>query len=93
MTWILIAALLVFTIVGGSKGTNPVFDFSHPDFMTKGIGGMLNAMLLYVYSCTGYSMTMNYGRDAKNARPKCLRHEAPAFLIPRCLSVCNLPPL
>jgi APA family basic amino acid/polyamine antiporter len=68
MTWVLIAALLVFAFVGITKGANPIFDFSNPEFMTHGFGGLSSAMLLYVYSCSGYSMTMNYGRDAKNAK-------------------------
>jgi APA family basic amino acid/polyamine antiporter len=68
MTWVLIAVLLMFIFIGVGKGTNPIFDFSNPEFMPHGLGGLSSAMLLYVYSCTGYSMTMNYGRDAKNAK-------------------------
>jgi APA family basic amino acid/polyamine antiporter len=68
MTWILIASLLIFAFVGIRSGTNPIFDFSDPSFMTNGLGGITSAMLLYVYSCSGYSLTMNYGRDAKNAK-------------------------
>jgi APA family basic amino acid/polyamine antiporter len=68
MTWALIAVLLMFIFIGVGKGSNPVFDFSNPQFMTNGLGGLSSAMLLYVYSCTGYSLTMNYGRDAKNAK-------------------------
>jgi APA family basic amino acid/polyamine antiporter len=35
--------------------------------MPNGINGLIAAIFLYVYSTRGYSMTMNYGRDAKNA--------------------------
>jgi APA family basic amino acid/polyamine antiporter len=87
MTWVLIAALLVFTFVGISKGANPIFDFSHPQFMPNGLGGLVSAMLLYVYSCTGYSMTMNYGRDAKNAKrdiPIAILLSVPTIIVLYC---------
>jgi APA family basic amino acid/polyamine antiporter len=87
MTWVLIAALLVFAFVGISKGTNPIFDFSNSQFMTHGVGGLASAMLLYVYSCSGYSMTMNYGRDAKNAKrdiPIAILLSVPTIIILYC---------
>ena len=78
MTWLLIAALILFAIVGIMKMTLPIFDFSDPNFLTNGwtitfsggqiSGGFLGAVLLFVYSCQGYSMTTAYGRDSKNAR-------------------------
>jgi APA family basic amino acid/polyamine antiporter len=87
MTFVLIAALLMFTVIGISKGTNPIFDFSNPQFMTNGLGGLSSATLLYVYSCTGYSMTMNYGRDAKNAKrdiPLAIILSVPTIMILYC---------
>ena len=59
MTWLLIAALILFAIVGIFKMKLPIFDFS---------GGFLGAVLLFVYSTQGYYMTTAYGRDSKNAR-------------------------
>lgn len=78
MTWLLIAALLTFAIVGIVKMQLPVFDFSDPNFMPNGLGitfsdglisgGFTGAVLLFVYSCQGYYMTTAYGRDARNAK-------------------------
>lgn len=78
MTWFLIAALLIFAIVGFMKMSLPIFDFSDPKFLNNGwgitfsggqiSGGFTGAMLLFLYSCQGYSMTSAYGRDAENAK-------------------------
>lgn len=78
MTWLLIAALLVFAVIGIAKIHLPIFDFSDPNFLTQGwgislkggqvSGGFLGAAMLFVYSCQGYSMTSAYGRDAHNAK-------------------------
>lgn len=78
MTWLLIAALVLFAIVGIAKMRLPIFDFSDPNFLVDGwgitftdgqiSGGFIGAILLFVYSTQGYYMTTSYGRDAKNAR-------------------------
>ena len=78
MTWMLIAALVLFAIVGIFKIKLPIFDFSDPNFMINGTGitftdgkisgGFIGAVLLFVYSTQGYYMTTAYGRDSKNAR-------------------------
>lgn len=78
MTWLLIAALVLFAVVGIFKMELPIFDFSDPSFLTEGwgitftegqiSGGFIGAVLLFVYSTQGYYMTTSYGRDAKNAR-------------------------
>jgi len=78
MTWLLIAALLLFAIVGITKMHLPIFDFSDPNFMINGpgitfsdgviSGGFIGAVLLFVYSTQGYYMTTAYGRDSYNAR-------------------------
>ncbi len=78
MTWLLIAALVVFAVVGIARMKLPIFDFSAPEFLTQGwgvalkngqvSGGFLGATLLFVYSCQGYSMTCAYGREAENAK-------------------------
>ena len=78
MTWLLIAALILFAIVGIFKIRLPIFDFSDPNFLINGwgitftngqiSGGFCGAVLLFVYSTQGYYMTTAYGRDSKNAR-------------------------
>lgn len=77
MTWLLIASLIMFTIFGIFNMKLPIFEFSNESFLTQGwtfrltngqiSGGFLGAVMLFVYSCQGYYMTMAYGRDAKNA--------------------------
>lgn len=78
MTWLLIAALMLFAIVGIFKMQLPIFDFSDPAFLTQGwgvniadgqiTGGFLGATLLFVYSTQGYYMTTAYGGSSRNAK-------------------------
>ena len=68
MSAILVASLLLFVAIGLTKIKNPIFNFSDPNFMPHGISGLVAAVYLLVYSTTGYSLTINYGKDAKNAR-------------------------
>lgn len=78
MTWLLIAALIIFAVVGIMKIQLPIFDFSDPNFLINGwgitftngqiSGGFTGAVLLFVYSTQGYYMTTAYGGDSKNAR-------------------------
>lgn len=94
MTWLLIAALVIFAIVGIAKMKLPIFDVNDPNFLingwgitfTKGqiSGGFTGAVLLFVYSCQGYYMTIAYGRDAKNAKrdiPIALLAAVPTLII------------
>lgn len=87
MTWLLIAALLMFIVVGIPKVQNPIFDFSHPDFFSGGTQGFIAAIYLFVYSTNGYSLTMNYGRDAKNAKrdiPWAILMSVPTLVVLYC---------
>ena len=78
MTWLLIAALILFAVFGIAKMKLPIFDFSDPNFLINGwgitfqnnqiSGGFTGAVLLFVYSCQGYYMPPAYGGDSKNAR-------------------------
>ena len=78
MTWLLIAALVLFAIMGTLEIKLPIFDFADPNFMPNGAGitftngqisgGFTGAILLFVYSCSGYYMTTSYGRAAKDAK-------------------------
>ncbi|WP_411677643.1 APC family permease [Caproicibacter sp.] len=94
MTWLLIAALVLFAIVGIFKIKLPIFNFSDPNFLINGwgvvfnkgqiSGGFTGAVLLFVYSCQGYYMTIAYGRDAKNAKrdiPAALLMTVPTLII------------
>lgn len=84
MTWLLLAALLMFAVSGLFHINNPVFNVSDPNFMTHGMSGLIQAMLLYEYSTIGYSLTMQYGRDAKNAKrdiPWALLMSVPTLLV------------
>lgn len=94
MTWLLIAMLFIFAVVGLFKGHLPIFDFADPEFLTQGwgitfengqiAGGFTGAMLLFVYSCQGYYMTSSYGRDSINARrdiPKAMLLTVPTLIV------------
>ena len=94
MTWLLIAMLFVFAVAGIVKGQEPIFDFTHEEFLTNGwgitfsngqiAGGFTGAVLLFVYSCNGYYMTTSYGRDSKNARrdiPKAMLMTVPTLIV------------
>ncbi|WP_078036519.1 APC family permease [Oribacterium sp. C9] len=86
MTWLLIAALFIFAVVGIFKMRLPIFDFANKDFLINGwgitfnngqiSGGFTGAVLLFVYSCQGYYMTTAYGRDSADAR-----HDIPIVLL------------
>lgn len=94
MTWLLIAALCLFAIVGIFKMKLPIFSLGDPNFLINGwgitfdkgqiVGGFTGAVLLFVYSCQGYYMTIAYGRDAKNAKrdiPAAMLMTVPALVI------------
>lgn len=94
MTWLLIAALTMFAIMGIFNLKLPIFDFKDENFMPFGMinftetgmlgNGFLPAILLFVYSCQGYVMTMAYGRDSKNARrdiPFAMMATVPTLLV------------
>ena len=94
MTWLLIAALFLFAIVGIFKMKLPIFNFADPNFLIHGwgiafdkgqiAGGFTGAVLLFVYSCQGYYMTIAYGRDSKNAKrdiPAALLMTVPTLIV------------
>ncbi len=87
MTWLLIAALMMFVVMGMFQLRNPVFDIEAPDFFAHGMSGFMAAMYLFVYSTNGYAMTMNYGRDAKNAKrdiPWAILVSVPTLIVIYC---------
>ena len=94
MTWLLIAALFLFAVFGIAQMKLPIFDTSDPNWLINGwgitfqngkiAGGFTGAVLLFIYSCQGYSMTIAYGRNAKNSRidiPKVLIMSVPTLIV------------
>lgn len=87
MTWLLIAVLLMFIIVGMTRLKMPVMQFTSPDFIKHGGKGFIAAIFLFVYSTNGYALTMNYGRDAHNAKrdiPWAILMSVPTLIILYC---------
>ena len=87
MTWVLIAALLMLIVFGLMHYNHPVFDITHQNFLTNGVAGLWTARFLFVYSTTGYSMTMNYGSVARNPQrdiPWALILSVPTLVILYC---------
>ncbi len=85
MSAILVAALLLFVIVGMTKSdfTN-TFAFSDPEFFANGPKGFIQAVLMFSYSCTGYALTVNYGGAAKNPTkdlPRAMLAVVPVLLV------------
>ena len=78
MTWLLIAALLVFIVFGLANRRLPIFNTADPNYLVNGwgitftngqiTGGFTGAVLLFVYSCQGYFQTAGFGREAKKAK-------------------------
>jgi APA family basic amino acid/polyamine antiporter len=67
MSALLIATLLMFIMVGITKGDfSQSLSFGKKDFFSGGFKGFMNAMMLLVYSCQGYKYNVNYGGQAKN---------------------------
>lgn len=65
----LLAALLLFIVAGLFQLDNPgLFDMLADNFMASGDKGFILAISTFMYSTIGYSLTMSYGRDAKNAK-------------------------
>lgn len=69
MSAILVAALLMFIIIGATKA-----DFGYSmavgdaDFFAGGNSGFWGAVMLLIYSCQGYKFNVNYGGEAKNPK-------------------------
>ncbi len=87
MTWVLIAALMMFIVLGIFKIQNPIFDFNAEGYFSGGTTGFIGAVYLFVYSTYGYSLTMNYGRDARNAKrdiPWAMLMSVPTLIILYC---------
>lgn len=68
-SWFLLASLLLFIVAGSFQINNRgLFDVMADNFMATGDKGFLTSISTFMYSTIGYSLTMSYGRDAKNAK-------------------------
>lgn len=69
MVWFLLAALLVFSILGITHLGNPdVLNFSAPNFFAGGAAGFTSSIAIFAYSVHTQYMVINFGADAKNPR-------------------------
>lgn len=88
MTVILVVALLAFIVFGIAKG-DMSRAVSNPDspFFAGGFSGFIGAMMILVYSCQGYKLTVNYGGMAENPTrdlPKAMFAVIPCLVVLYC---------
>ncbi len=68
-SYFLLAALLMFIVAGVFQIDSPaLFDVMADNFMASGDSGFIVAISTFMYSTVGYSLTLSYGRSAKNAK-------------------------
>ncbi len=68
LTVILIVGLLAFVVVGMGHLNEGAFDFSQPDYFMNGAGGLLNGLMLLIYSTSGHSLVSSLSWDAENPK-------------------------
>ena len=85
MTAILVVALFAFVVVGIAKGdTSNALHFSGEGFFSGGSSGFIAAMMILVYSCQGYKLTVNYGGMANEPTknlPKAMLAVIPVLVV------------
>lgn len=84
MMYCLLGSLVLFIIIGVLNINNPVFEFNRPDFYSGGFKGFYKAVFLFCYSTQGYSLIINYGKDAYAARhdiPKAILGVVPVLAV------------
>nr|WP_319487332.1 APC family permease [uncultured Caproiciproducens sp.] len=88
MSAFLVIALLAFAVVGCVKGNIvPPLQFSGEKFFSGKGTGFIGAVMILVYSCQGYKLTVNYGGMAKNPTrdlPRAMLAVVPALIILYC---------
>lgn len=88
MTVILVAALLTFVVVGIAKGNPaPALAMGNENFFSGGAMGFISAMMILVYSCQGYKLTVNYGGMANEPTkniPKAILAVIPVLFVLYC---------
>ena len=68
LTSVLICGLLLFVLCGAGRLQGEVFNVKAPGFFPGGSEGFLAAVILLVFSCTGYSFVLAYSREADNPK-------------------------
>lgn len=68
LTYFLIFALVVFGILGLFHIRSGFFDITSSEFMTHGLQGFFNAMVLLSYSTIGQYSIINFGSEAANPK-------------------------
>jgi len=85
MSVLLAAALLMFGIVGITRSnfSSSMANASH-QFFSNGFSGFWSAVMLLIYSCQGYKLTVMYGGQAKNPTknmPRALLAVIPVIMV------------
>lgn len=86
MTILLMVGLGLFIVVGLFQVDfgNLIGTINSEEFIRSGPGGVINAMYLYIFSCTGYKMTLAYGGKSENPTkdiPWAMRMTIPVILV------------
>ena len=68
LTWILILGLLAFVVIGLGHLNEDALNFSAPDYFMNGGGGLLNGLMLLIYSTSGHSLVTSLSWDAENPK-------------------------
>lgn len=69
MTWFLLAALVIFSILGFMNLGNPdVLNFQAPNFFSNGSAGFTASIAIFAYSVHAHYMVINFGADAANPK-------------------------
>lgn len=69
MVWFLLAALVLFSVLGLTHLGNPdVLNFSAPNFFAGGTAGFTASIAVFAYSVHAQYMVINFGAEAKNPR-------------------------
>lgn len=87
MSYLLLAALLMFIVAGVPKIQEPVLNVTGDGFFSGGASGFIAAVYLFSYSTYGYALTMSYGKNAKNAKrdiPWAIIASIPTLIILYC---------
>lgn len=86
MSILLLVGLGMFIVIGLTKVNfgQLIGTVNSDEFATNGMTGITNAMYLYIFSCTGYKMTLAYGGKAQDPTrdiPWAMRLTVPVILV------------
>lgn len=68
MSYLLLAALIIFGVYGLFNLDSAVFNLSAPDFMMNGGSGFLQAVTMFMFSTVAYSVLLNFSGNAENPK-------------------------